>query len=186
MIFETTPIAGAFVVKLEPKTDERGSFARAFCLREFASAGIQFSIAQCNLAQTKFRGTVRGLHYIAPPASEPKLVRCTAGEVLDVIIDMRIDSPTRHRVFHLTLNPSNRYSLFIPTGVAHGYQTQVDNTDFLYMAGDFYVPGLEMGVRFDDPALGIRWPLEPCNITERDRQWPLINSMVPAPPPTKP
>jgi dTDP-4-dehydrorhamnose 3,5-epimerase len=176
MIFEPTPIADAFVIKLDPRTDERGSFARSYCQREFTAQGIDFSVVQCNLAQTRERGSVRGLHYVELPAIEPKLVRCIAGEVLDVIIDMREDSPTRHRVFQIILNPVNRHSLFVPTGVAHGYQTQADETEFFYMAGEFYTPGLEKGVRFDDPALGIRWPIEPRNVADRDRRWPLIRS----------
>ena len=174
MIFKSTPIAGAFVIELEPKEDDRGSFARSFCRREFQTHGIEFSVAQCNLARSFSPGIVRGLHYQEPPAAEQKLVRCVAGEVFDVIVDMRVDSATYRRVFHLRLNPNNRSSLFIPAGVAHGYQVMADNTEFLYMTDEFYSPGHEKGVRFSDPALAIPWPLAPRQVAERDQSWPLL------------
>ena len=173
MIFRPTPIAGAYVVELEPKADERGSFARSFCLREFIAAGIKFSVVQCNLAHSKHAGTVRGLHFV-PPAAEQKLVRCVSGGVFDVIIDVRPESPTLHRVFQVELNPINRLSLFVPGGVAHGYQTLADDTEFLYMKDEFYVSGMEKGVRYNDPALGVNWPLPPVGVAARDLDWPLI------------
>lgn len=173
MIFRPTPISGAFVVELDPRMDDRGSFARAFCLREFQAAGIEFSVAQCNLAQTKHAGTVRGLHFV-PPNKEQKLVRCISGAVLDVIIDVRPGSPTLHRVFQVELNPQNRLALFVPGGVAHGYQALISQTEFLYMTDEFYVPGSERGVRYDDPALGIDWPLPPAHVAPRDKEWPLL------------
>ena len=176
MVFKPTNIVGAYVVELQPREDERGSFARSFCLREFEAQGIPFTVAQCNLARTKYAGTVRGLHYHDSMTREGKLVRCLAGAVLDVIIDMRGDSPSRHQVFQTTLDPINRLSLFVPAGVAHGYQALLDNTEFFYMTDDFYSPGHEKGVRFNDPALGINWPLPARDITERDRQWPLVAS----------
>lgn len=171
MKFTPTPIAGSFVVELEPREDDRGSFARSFCLREFQKVGITLSVVQCNLAKTKKAGTVRGLHYV-PPHAEQKLVRCIAGAVYDVIIDVRPDSPTLHRVFAIELNPQNRLSLLVPGGVAHGYQTLRDDTEFFYMTDEYYSPGAERGVRYNDPALGINWPLPPTGITERDSSWP--------------
>ena len=176
MVFRTTPIAGAFVVELEPRQDDRGFFARSFCPNEFDRQGISFKIAQCNLAYTKKAGIVRGLHYHDSMTREQKLVRCVVGEVLDVIIDMRPDSSTRHQVFSTTLSPRNRLAVFIPAGVAHGYQTLTDETEFFYMTDDFYTPGHEKGVRYNDPALNITWPLPPHGVTERDQIWPLVNS----------
>lgn len=174
MKFRPTPVAGAFVVDLEPREDERGSFARIFCAREFEVAGIPLPMAQANLARTRRAGTVRGLHYV--PGTEAKLVRCVSGAVLDVIIDVRPGSATLHQVFQIELNPVNRTALYVPAGVAHGYQTLADNTDFMYMTDTFYVPGLEQGVRFDDPALGVTWPLPPTGVMGRDLHWPLLPS----------
>jgi len=175
MIFTKIPIDGAFLVELEPRVDERGSFARAFCQREFAAQGITFQIAQCNLAHTNHAGVVRGLHYQEKPAEEQKLVRCIAGAVFDVIVDMRRESPTYRAVYSVRLDTQNRKALFIPGGVAHGYQSLTGNTEFLYMTDQFYAPGLEKGVRFSDPALGVTWPLEPRDVTERDNNWPLLD-----------
>jgi len=175
MIFTKIPIDGAFLVELEPRVDERGSFARAFCQREFAAQGITFQIAQCNLAHTNHAGVVRGLHYQEKPAEEQKLVRCIAGAVFDVIVDMRRESPTYRAVYSVRLDTQSRKALFIPGGVAHGYQSLTGNTEFLYMTDQFYAPGLEKGVRFSDPALGVTWPLEPRDVTERDNNWPLLD-----------
>ena len=175
MIFTPTPIAGAFLIELEPRVDSRGSFARAFCKREFAAAGIQdFDIAQCNLARTSQAGIVRGLHYQEYPAEERKLVRCLRGAVLDAIIDMRVDSPSYRAVYTVQLDAENRNALFIPGGVAHGYQVLKDETEFFYMTDQYYSPGLEKGVRFNDPKLGVRWPLAPRDVTDRDQSWPLL------------
>lgn len=173
MIFLPTTIAGAWLVELEPRRDERGSFARAFCRREFEARGIRFDLAQANLAQTHEAGTVRGLHYQEEPAAEQKLVRCISGAVLDVIVDLRPDSPTLRQVFQTRLDPVSRLALFIPGGVAHGYQTLEPHTEFFYMTDQFYAPGLEKGIRHDDPVVGITWPLPPRNITPRDEGWPL-------------
>jgi len=174
MIFRPTPIEGAFLVELEPHEDSRGSFARSFCLNEFKDAGIDFNVAQCNLARTREAGTVRGLHYQEAPAAEQKLVRCLAGGVLDVIIDMRPESTTWHKTFNVTLNPENRLALFIPGGIAHGYQALEDNTEFFYMTDEFYSASHEKGVRFDDPIIGPVWPIDPRNVTDRDQKWPTI------------
>jgi dTDP-4-dehydrorhamnose 3,5-epimerase len=174
MIFRKLPIDGAFLVELEPKADSRGSFARAFCRREFEAQGIRFEVAQCNLARTTHAGVVRGLHYVEPPAEEQKLVRCVAGAVLDALVDMRPASPTYRRVFHAHLDSDERKALFIPSGVAHGYQTVADDTEFFYMTDQFYAPGVERGVRFNDPALGIPWPLPPRDVAQRDLDWPSL------------
>ena len=174
MIFTQTAIAGAYVIDLEPREDSRGSFARIFCQREFAQHGLSLPIAQCNLARTHRAGVVRGLHYQEKPAEEQKLVRCIAGAVLDVLADMRPDSPTYRAVFSVQLDAANRKALFVPGGVAHGYQVLADNTEFMYMTDQFYAPGAEKGVRYSDPSLGIAWPLPARDVTERDQQWPLL------------
>jgi dTDP-4-dehydrorhamnose 3,5-epimerase len=174
MIFQPTPIQGAYLISLEPREDDRGSFSRAFCRREFESQGIRFDVAQCNLAKTYRQGVVRGLHYQTEPALEQKIVRCLAGAVFDVIIDMRAGSPTFHSVFSVQLDAVARQAMFIPGGVAHGYQAMRDDTEFFYMTDQFYAPGAEVGVRFDDPQLGVVWPLPVRDVAERDRSWPLL------------
>lgn len=174
MIFTPISIAGAYLVDLEPRVDARGSFARAFCQREFEAQGIVFNIAQCNLARTLQAGVVRGLHYQEHPHEEQKLVRCVAGAVHDVLVDMRPASPTHRAVYCARLDTTNRQALFIPAGVAHGYQALEDHTEFLYMTDAFYVPGVEKGVRYSDPAIAVAWPLPPRDVAERDTQWPLL------------
>lgn len=175
MIFSPTSIFGAFLIDLESREDSRGSFSRAFCLREFANNRIAFPIAQCNLARTIHSGVVRGLHYQEKPIEDQKLVRCIGGAVFDTIVDTRRDSPTYKTVYSVRLDSENRKALFIPGGVAHGYQTLADNTEFMYITDQFYAPGLEKGVRFDDPLLAIPWPLPARDVADRDRQWPLVD-----------
>lgn len=174
MIVTPTDIAGAFLIDLEPRTDARGSFARAYCKREFSNQGIEFEIVQSNLARTTMAGTVRGLHYQGPPAIEQKLVRCIAGSVFDVLVDMRTASPTYRKTVAVRLDAIRRVALFVPGGVAHGYQALEDNTEFMYLTDQYYTTGCERGVRFNDPSLHICWPLPPSNIAERDLQWPLM------------
>jgi dTDP-4-dehydrorhamnose 3,5-epimerase len=176
MKFTRVSIDGAFLVDLEPREDSRGSFARVFCKREFAAQGVDFEIAQCNLARTHHAGVIRGLHYQKPPANEMKLVRCLRGAVLDALIDMRADSPTYRRVYSTRLDAESRRALLVPAGVAHGYQALADDTEFFYMTDQYYSPGLEEGVRFSDPALGIDWPLPPRDVAERDQLWPLLDA----------
>lgn len=172
MTFTETPIAGAFLVALDARVDPRGSFARAYCKREFAEAGIEFEVLQANLAVTAFAGTVRGLHY--QPGQEAKLVRCLRGAVFDAVVDTRPDSPTYLTAFWHRLDAERRQALFVPAGVAHGYQALADDTEFMYLTDQIYVPGREQGVRFDDPTAGIPWPLPARNVADRDRQWPLL------------
>jgi dTDP-4-dehydrorhamnose 3,5-epimerase len=174
MIFTELPISGAYLLTLEPHTDHRGSFARAYCQRELSAHGIAFNVVQCNLASTLHAGVVRGLHFQESPAEEQKLVRCVAGAVFDALIDMRVESPTYRAVFWARLDAVERRSLFIPAGVAHGYQALADNTEFLYMTDQFYAPGLERGVCYSDPAVAIPWPLPARDVAERDRHWPLL------------
>ena len=174
MRFTPLPIDGSFLVDLEPHTDHRGSFARAFCRREFAAQGVDFQVAQANLARTAKAGVVRGLHYQTAPAEERKLVRCLAGAVFDALVDMRPASPSYRKVFCTRLDSVQRQALYVPGGVAHGYQALVDDTEFMYLTDQFYAPGVETGVRFDDPALAIAWPLPPRDVADRDRAWPLL------------
>lgn len=175
MKFTPTSIDGAWLIELEPRVDERGSFARAFCLRELAAHGLELTIVQCNLARTNRAGIVRGLHYQLAPAEEKKLVRCVAGAILDVLVDMREASPTYRNVVGAQLDAASGGAILVPSGVAHGYQTLVDDVDVLYMTDQYYAPGMERGVRYSDPALGVRWPLEPHGVTLRDQQWPLLS-----------
>ena len=175
MIFTPSPVAGAWVVDLELREDHRGSFARAFCSREFEAQGIRFQVVQANLAYTHHAGVVRGLHYQEPPHEDQKLVRCIAGSVFDVIIDMRPTSPTYRAVFSIQLDARRRQSLLIPGGVAHGYQALEDGTEFLYLTDQFYSPGRERGVRYSDQALGVAWPLVPRDVADRDTRWPLLD-----------
>lgn len=176
MIFVQTPIAGAWEIDVEPHIDQRGSFARAFCQREFHARGINFKPVQTNLASTRRAGTVRGLHYQEPPHEDQKLVRCVSGAVLDVIVDMRPDSSTFRAVHVVQLDAIARRSLFIPAGVAHGYQALRDDTEFLYLTDWFYESGVERGIRYDDPRLGIQWPVPPRDIAVRDCRWPLLDA----------
>lgn len=178
MIFHETSIRGAYVIELEPYEDERGSFSRILCQNEFAAAGVSLLVAQANLATSRRAGVLRGLHYHDKPVHEQKLVRCVAGAVFDVLIDMRADSPTYRTAFHTRLDAANRLSVFIPAGVAHGYQTLEPDSAFMYMTDHFYTPGFEKGVRFDDPALGVDWPLPPIDLTQRDTRWPLLAEAV--------
>ena len=176
MIFTETPLPGAFLVDLEPRTDTRGFFARSFCAREFEAQGLKSVVAQENLSFNHRRGTLRGLHYQAPPAAETKLVRCTAGAIWDVIVDIRPGSPAFRKSFGVELSAANRRALYVPEMFAHGYLTLTDGAEVGYSVGEFYTPGAEGGLRWDDPALGIDWPLPVEVISEKDAVWPLIGA----------
>jgi len=176
VIFTETPLRGAFVVDLERREDQRGFFARTFCAREFAAHGLEPAVAQCNLSFNRGKGTLRGLHYQAPPMGEVKLVRCGRGAIYDVIVDLRPDSPTYRRHVGVELNEENRRALYIPKDIAHGFQTLTGEAEALYQMSKFYAPGYERGLRYDDPALGIAWPLPVSEISERDASWPLLDS----------
>jgi dTDP-4-dehydrorhamnose 3,5-epimerase len=174
MIFNKTPLEDAFVIDLEKLEDERGFFARAFCAREFEEHGLKPVIAQGNLSYNHAKGTMRGLHYQREPAAETKLVRCTAGAIWDVIVDLRPISPSYMQHFGVELSASNRRALYVPEMFAHGYLTLTDGAEVTYAVGEFYTPGVEGGYRYDDPALGIDWPVEVAAISEKDAAWPLI------------
>jgi len=172
MIFRETGLDGAFVLEMEPHADERGFFARAWCRREFEAKGLDTSIAQTSVSFNTAKGTLRGMHFQLPPHDEVKLVRCTAGAIWDVIIDLRPASPSYLRWEGFELTRENRRQLYIPKGFAHGFQTLADATEVHYQISEFYAPGASSGFRHDDPAFAIRWPLPVAVISERDRTWP--------------
>jgi dTDP-4-dehydrorhamnose 3,5-epimerase len=179
MIFTETRLPGAFIVDLERREDERGFFARAFCQLEFEQHGLQPVVAQANLAFNHRKGTVRGMHFQFPPKSETKLVRCTRGAILDVIVDLRPESPTYLQHFAVELTADNHRALYVPQRFAHGYQCLVDQTEASYQAGEFYAPGLEAGIRPDDPQLGLPWPLATGVISAKDAAWGLLAAVEP-------
>lgn len=173
MIFIETPVKGAFVIDLEPHSDNRGFFARNFCVREFEAHGLNMPIVQANISFTSKRGTIRGFHYTVPPAAEAKLVRCVRGEIYNVLVDLRRDSPTFLRHFAIQLTAENRKALFVPKMVANGFQTLTDDVEIHYLMSEFYVPEVQRGLRYDDPMLNIAWPLPVSEISERDMKFPL-------------
>lgn len=172
MIFEDTEIPGVAVVDLERITDDRGFFARGFCAREFAERGLCESFVQANISFNRHRGTLRGMHYQAEPKPEPKLVRCTRGAIYDVAVDLRPDSPTLYRWAGRELTADNYRALFIPAGCAHGFVSLTDDTEVFYLMGAAYDPALARGVRWNDPAFAIVWPLQPTTLSERDASYP--------------
>ena len=174
MIFTETPLQGAYIVDVEMIHDNRGFFARTFDARAFEEHGLQAAIAQCNLSFNYKAGTVRGMHYLTPPGHETKFVRVIRGAIYDVIVDLRTDSPTYRQHVGVELSAENRRALYIPEPFAHGFQTLMDDTEVLYQMGNFYTPGYEGGMRYDDPALGIQWPLPVSEISEKDKAWPLV------------
>jgi len=174
MRFHETPVAGAWVIDPNPHLDDRGRFMRAWCAREFAERGVPFTPVQANMGFSTRRGTIRGMHYQEAPALEAKLVRCTKGAIFDVLIDLRPESASFRRSFGVELSAENGRMLYVPDRCAHGYQTLEKCTEIYYMASEYFSPGSVRGVRFDDPAFDIRWPLVATAVSEQDRNWPLI------------
>jgi dTDP-4-dehydrorhamnose 3,5-epimerase len=172
MIFRRLAVPDARVIELEPHRDERGFFARTWCRREFREEGLETTVAQCSLSYNRRRGTLRGMHFQAPPHGEVKIVRCVRGAIHDVIIDLRPGSPTFTRHVAVELTADNRHALYVPKGFAHGFQTLEDDTEVLYRMSEFYAPDHARGVRFDDPAFAIEWPVSAPIVKERDRSWP--------------
>ena len=172
MIFTETALSDAYVIDLEPLADERGFFARIWCAREFAARGLESRLVQCSISVNRRRGTLRGMHYQAPPHTEVKLVRCTRGAVFDVIIDLRPDSPTLGQHVAVELTAESRRMLYIPAGVAHGFQALADGSEVCYHMSEFYAPEAARGVRWNDPAFGIHWPITDPIILDRDRAYP--------------
>ena len=172
MKISALPINGAFQIEQEPINDTRGSFARQFCKKELAAAGIAFDIKQCNMSKNTHAGTLRGMHYQKEPYPEIKMVSCLSGSMFDVILDLRKDSPTYLKWSAITLNGLDGHAIYIPAGVAHGFQTLEDNTTVFYQLGEFFMPEFYAGVRWNDSIFGIIWP--ECNqriISDRDNNY---------------
>ena len=172
MIFTETPLPGAWLVDLEPRRDERGFFARAFCSQEFQSHGLKTEIVQANLSRNAVRGTLRGMHYQRAPFAEVKMVRCVAGAVFDAIIDLRPDSPTRLQWYGVELSHDDGRMLYVPEGFAHGYQALSDGSEVLYLVTESYAPAHEAAIRWDDPRFAIRWPVTPPLLSPKDAAHP--------------
>lgn len=173
MNFSTCDVAGAWVIDPAPHHDARGRFMRAWCSREFADHAIEFTPLQANMSFSAKKGTVRGLHHQVAPALEVKLVRCTRGSAFDVVVDLRPASPTYRSWHAVQLSAINGRMLFVPKGCAHGCQSLEDDTEIFYMTSAFYSPTEAIGLRYDDPAFGIRWPLPVTFVSDQDRNWPL-------------
>jgi|688.fasta_scaffold21891_10 dTDP-4-dehydrorhamnose 3,5-epimerase len=175
MLFEPLKIAGSFLVGVEPMSDERGWFARGFCQREFANHGIDFQVVQANRSFNAQAGTLRGFHGQYPPHGEQKLLRCVQGSLVDVVVDLRPESPTFLHWQMVELSATNQQSLLIPERCCHALQTQSDATEILYLVSAFYAPDAEFGLRWDDPQLAIQWPRPVSAISAKDASWPLLN-----------
>jgi dTDP-4-dehydrorhamnose 3,5-epimerase len=174
MIFSATDLEGVWVIDPEPIEDDRGFFLRTFDAGEFALRNLAIAWVQASVSFNRRRGTLRGLHYQAAPHQEAKLVRCTAGAIHDVVVDLRPESPTRLRHVSVELSADNRRQIFVPPGCAHGFQSLEDATEVSYLISAFHEPAAAQGARFDDPALGLVWPLEPTVVSARDRGWPAL------------
>jgi dTDP-4-dehydrorhamnose 3,5-epimerase len=180
MIFTETALRGAYIVDLEEHRDERGFFARAFCVNEFDAHGLNPAVVQTNLSQSHKAGTVRGMHYQIAPATETKFIRCVRGAILDAIVDLRPDSPTYLEHVTVELDQENRLALYVPALFGHGFQTLADDTAVLYQVSAFYAPEYERGARYDDPAFGIEWPRPVSVISEKDLAWAPYERVVSA------
>jgi dTDP-4-dehydrorhamnose 3,5-epimerase len=177
VIFTETALPGAFLLDLERREDDRGWFARGFCQHELADRGLNPVIAQANVAFNRVAGTLRGMHFQFPPRAETKLVRCTRGAIVDIIVDLRPESPTYLQSVSVELNEENGRALYVPERFAHGYQTLVDETETSYQVGEFYAPETEGGLAYDDPRLGLAWPLPVTAISEKDSQWQPLDAV---------
>jgi dTDP-4-dehydrorhamnose 3,5-epimerase len=174
MQFTATKLQGAWVIEPQLREDSRGLFARTYCAREFREQGLVDHFVQCNTSWNAHKGTVRGLHYQLPPSTEVKLVRCTAGALLDVIVDLRPGSPTYLQYVAVELTARNRFALYIPGMFAHGFQTLEEGTEVFYQMSEFYTPKLARGIRYNDPKLGIKWSLPVTSISDQDLSWKLL------------
>lgn len=179
MIFHELDIPGAFLIEPERKEDHRGFFARTYCRRELEDRGLDPTVVQCNISVNNEKGTVRGMHWQGEPYPEIKLVRCNNGAIYDVILDLRPDSPAYKRHYSVELTDENRLLLYIPAGCAHGFQTLVDGAEVFYQMSEFYYPEAGCGVRWNDPAFSITWPLEISVISERDLEFPDFEDQEP-------
>jgi dTDP-4-dehydrorhamnose 3,5-epimerase len=172
VVFTETALKGAFILDLERREDERGFFARSWCREEFEAHGLNPALAQCNVSFNRRKGTLRGMHYQAEPFGEAKLVRCTAGALYDVIVDLRPGSPTFKQHIGALLSAANHRMMYVPEGFAHGFQTLEDDTEIFYQMSQFYSPEHARGVRYDDPAFGIEWKIAEPFMSQRDRSYP--------------
>ena len=173
VIFNETKFSGVYLIDIEPVVDDRGFFVRTFCRDEFAKHGLNPQVVQCNLSYNREKGTLRGMHYQVAPKEEAKLVSCTLGAIYDVIVDVRVDSPTYCEWLAVELSARGRGRLlYIPEGFAHGFQTLEDHTEVFYQMSEFYAPECARGVRWNDPTFGIQWPEGPRIMSERDRSYP--------------
>ena len=178
MIFTETSLPGVYMIDIQRIGDSRGFFSRFWCSKEFEAQGLSFEVAQINVSHNAEAGTLRGLHFQRAPHAEAKVVACTSGSVFDVAVDVRPGSPTYLQWFGAELNSEDRQMLYIPAGFAHGYQTLEDDTGLLYLVSEFYTPDAESGLRFDDPAIGIEWPLPVASISDKDIDWDLTSAAV--------
>lgn len=180
MIFTETNLRAAFIIDLEPRVDDRGYFARAFCAREFSEHGLNPAVAQTNISFNTKKGTLRGMHFQYPPVTEAKLVRCISGAIYDIIVDLRPHSTTYLQHIGVELSASNGKALYVPDMFGHGFQTLCDDTAVFYQMSEFYSPGSEGGLRYNDPKLNLEWPLPVSVISAKDLAWPLLtdNSVV--------
>jgi dTDP-4-dehydrorhamnose 3,5-epimerase len=176
MKFTKTLLEGAYVIELDPFSDERGFFARTFCIKEFHQIGFDKEIVQINHSMTRQKGTIRGMHYQTPPACETKIIRCIQGRIFDVMVDIREGSPTCMQWFGVELSKENMKMVYIPEGFAHGFQTLSNNAELIYHHSEFYNPEQEKGLRYDDPAMAIIWPLPIHIISAKDQSYPLIDN----------
>jgi dTDP-4-dehydrorhamnose 3,5-epimerase len=177
VIFTETKLKGAFTIDVERREDSRGFFARAFCQKEFEAHGLKPTIAQANIAHNIAKGTVRGMHFQYPPAAETKLVRCTRGAILDIIVDLRPESATYLDHVAVELSEENQRALYVPERFAHGYQVLCDNTDTSYQVGEFYAPGAEGGLMYNDARLALKWPSPVTVISDKDQKFPLLDDI---------
>jgi len=169
MKFNKTKLNGAYTIDLDKREDERGFFARLFCINEFDGEGMDRNVVQINNSLSKDKGTLRGIHYQLNPKAETKIVRCIKGSLWDVIVDLRPDSPTFLQWFGETLSAENRRMMFVPKGFGHGFITLEPDTEAIYLVTEFYSPEHERGLRWNDPNIGIEWPIEPLIISEKDK-----------------
>jgi len=176
MTFEETKLKGAYIVSLQLLTDARGGFARTFCKKEFEQIGHTKEFVQFNQSYNTHKGTIRGMHFQIPPYQEIKLIRCVKGSVVDVIIDLRKDSPTFLQHISVELSAENKKMMYVPGNFAHGFQTLEANSELIYHHTEYYTPQADSGIRFDDPALKISWPLEPVMVSEKDKNYKLIDN----------
>lgn len=174
MKFKTTSLPGVWLIELELHSDERGFLARTYCEEEFSSRGLNTHWPQCNLTLTKTRGMIRGLHLQAEPKAEIKLIRCAVGAIFDVLVDVRTGSPAYGRWEAFELTSGNLQALYVPRGIAHGFQCLQSNSEVFYQMSEFYIPALARGMRWNDPAVGITWPIANPVLSERDRTLPFL------------